>query len=416
MVSAASQLKAHKRLQRGLHQLHSVEAKIKREDRRCTRFQGKRALNGEAQLSAFGLDPDADLFLIGQADSVLKIMHKQKTATAVRTERIPQDVGGFGFDLLVGSGQNGIHRCQQPAVALQKIIDQPQGIIALAQLAKLAYGRLVIVGFTGQAETFVHKEITSRRRIAPVIHIKAQTIAAAANGTHHHGQETFARHPWPPRIGDRNTRSQLGRQRRIKSHIVTDRRIIGVLTYVFVEVKRRRPVAVHPKRISIAGHHRNRAFFDNGGITPAGSRVQGRFQAGVQRQLFEGFHVITAQTGKLVAKFVDPHPDFGDVHIAPRHRVLAGSSLVSKSPGRRRMLIFVFDLKADDRAALFEQQTPELSTDFTIEPVDIIEVCGVVAAHFDGSAIQPVGQTAVAHFAVSKGAYAHDQVQAVLFA
>ena len=85
-------------------------------------------------------------------------------------------------------------------------------------------------------------------------------------------------------------------------------------------------------------------------------------------------------------------------------------------PGSTGMLVFVFDLRAHDAAALAEIMSVHLPVQRAEKPAHSRQKAGIVFPHVVGLAIQPIGQAAVAHLPVIKGADAHDDHHLVLFA
>ena len=77
------------------------------------------------------------------------------------------------------------------------------------------------------------------------------------------------------------------------------------------------------------------------------------------------------------------------------------------------MHILVVQLYADHRPAVPEEQAFHLLADLAVQAAHQFEKAIVGAAHFEGLAVQPVGQAAVAGLAVGKGADPQDHVQPV---
>ena len=70
--------------------------------------------------------------------------------------------------------------------------------------------------------------------------------------------------------------------------------------------------------------------------------------------------------------------------------------LVCQLPRSAAMHVFVFNLEADDGTAVGEQQPLRLPADLAIQPLHTPQIGGIVGAHLERLAIQPVGQAAVA--------------------
>ena len=89
---------------------------------------------------------------------------------------------------------------------------------------------------------------------------------------------------------------------------------------------------------------------------------------------------------------------------------------VVQRPGRRRMLVLVLDLHADDRTAVLVEQTLDLRGNLVIEQTDIKQVEGVIGTDIQRLGKQPVRQAAIAHFPVAERSDADDAPQADLAA
>src|SRR5262249_53145982 len=81
-------------------------------------------------------------------------------------------------------------------------------------------------------------------------------------------------------------------------------------------------------------------------------------------------------------------------------------------PGRAAVHVFIVKLDADYRAAVFEQQPLKLPSHRLIKAPHASQVALVVGADGEGTAIQPVRETAVAAFAMGKRANPHQSLQA----
>ena len=77
----------------------------------------------------------------------------------------------------------------------------------------------------------------------------------------------------------------------------------------------------------------------------------------------------------------------------------------------RRAVIFIFQLDADDRAAVLPKQAVQLAADFAVENRNRFQIAFVIGTEVPSFLQQPVRQTAVADFAVTPRAAAHDDFQ-----
>src|SRR4030042_5207741 len=77
------------------------------------------------------------------------------------------------------------------------------------------------------------------------------------------------------------------------------------------------------------------------------------------------------------------------------------------------MLVFVFELNADNGSSVFKIQPFKLVCNLVIKAVYIKKVAGIVGTDLERTAVQPVGQTSVAHFAMAKRADPYDHLHIV---
>ena len=76
-----------------------------------------------------------------------------------------------------------------------------------------------------------------------------------------------------------------------------------------------------------------------------------------------------------------------------------------------RTSILVFDLDADNRTAVFEEQAVKLPGDFTVENFHFSEVVGIIGTYLPAFFENPVGQTAVADLAMTPRAATNNRLQ-----
>src|SRR5262249_22717337 len=92
---------------------------------------------------------------------------------------------------------------------------------------------------------------------------------------------------------------------------------------------------------------------------------------------------------------------------------LAQAENVLHSFARPARAVFIFQLHADDRTAILEEESLGLLADLTIETRNILEIDRIIFSR-RGFREEPVRQAAVPHLAVRPGTDANPHVQFVL--
>ena len=270
---------------------------------------------------------------------------------------------------------------------------------------KFSQGSLKIIRYLGHSHRFIAEKGRRAhfRSRTSMIHIIPDAIGTAPQRTHHQRLCGLSRDNRAAGKNHLNADSHFCTERRILLGVITHRCIIGILLNILEHAKRRH-TRFGPERIRIGSRHRNGFLSDYSCIAPSGSRVQRCLDSGFFGHLFQRFHVQVTQIGRRDFLVLYTHSYHRNIGIISGRRHVLRFARIRNSPRSRRMLVFIFYLRADNRSTVFIIQSFQLSANLFIKAFHILQVVRIVRTNFQGLGKQPVGKSSVSYFPMTERA------------
>src|SRR5579883_559361 len=255
------------------------------------------------------------------------------------------------------------------------------------QLSVFAYRRLKIIG-EARNRILVEIGVLARRVRASMIHVIAQPVCPAAQRHHCHRLDAFGGNKRTMRIRHLDARAQFRIGVRIAGGVIRDSSFGRRLRMAIAKEKLRRRCLLMV-RIKYLGSERvaclcwEKAILWNRRASPGGTQVDGSIQASFDSELFqklEVFDSLRSRGNKFAALPVRDLPGGAGVHI------------------------LIFNLHANYRPTIFEEQAAHLFANFSKEAPGVREILLIGGTDRDASPIQPVGETAIATFSMRERA------------
>ena len=393
----AADLRPQHRLGVGLHEQDAVHVEVEGQDGVLLRGDGH--VKGVRRLRR----PDRHLLalLFRHGSVILEIVEEQEAAFPVRAHGKAQGEQILGADLGCALRQHRFHRGNPVPEEAGEEMNGLQTAVRFPDLAEFAQRCLIVIAELGHLGFVQVRSMLADRIGAALEHVVPQPVAPGAQldigqRVHtlvgiHEAVIVAAHHAAAHLAAGVGARGGLIGGLEIISAADTVPVVILINVFLrggmlpFVGVENPGPVGIaapqghHPGRISRAAP--GRAGKERGN------------QAAFQRDVPQGQDVLftlVAHEHPLVGYAGGHFPSGGGVHV------------------------FVVQLHADDRAAVLEVQPPGLLADFRVQAADIPQKVGMHRAHLEGLAVQPVGQSAVAHLAMVEGPHPENHIQAVL--
>ncbi|MNI22221.1 hypothetical protein D3C73_757730 [compost metagenome] len=391
------------RLGRSIAQVQPVQRKIEWQNERGISVDGKSAFCWEFNRFLSQPDGKPDILMPIHLYVVLVVIDEQEPRAAVCTDRVPQRMSIFRSDGLRALRQDCCHRRQPLPEPVEEIMQRPQQVGRITDLAKFTERSLKIVGNSGrgaliQIACFPHWIRTAME------HIVADKIAPARNLHQAHRHHALRLNLEPRQIPGLHASAHLTAGKRIFGFGIWRIEFAGFGRFIVIiheYILRGRLLvwillADAPRRIGVPAVQRKHLILQQWRSPPA--------RTGVNRRNHSRFYSILLKQAHML------RPSFASNSAAQVFIPLLRSQL----PQGRSGIKFVLQLNANHRPSVLEHLARCLRSNLLEQTADIMQVAFVIGAHIKGTPEQPVRQSAVADLAMAERTHTQDDIHSIL--
>jgi len=292
-----------------------------------------------------------------------------------------------------------------------------QVVIGIAHASEFADRSLVIVINLGDTHRFVGKEATTDASGigSSVIHVVTDAIGSRAKGTYHQCLGRTSIYHGTAFVNHLYAHTHLGTKRGVEVGVVTHGRVVRFVLDILEQAEGRHR-RFCPKGVGVRGRNRNSLVAYDCCIAPTGSGVERSNHACLFGHALQGEHVLFAQFRCLDFLLLLAHAHHGDVLVISGTGVVGSFARIVDGPRGGTMLVFVLNLNTNNRASILIVQSAQLTSDFSVKSLNILQIVGIVGTYIKRLGKKPIGQSSVAYLAMAEGAYTHNDVHPMLLA